>query len=116
MLYVNAVPFSLGMSLVSSNIQGFTKKATAAVRNLYSLYYSLAKDIDLVHDVSGLLFRTIRWPVLIQTVRSPQISNRFQRFLLRSIVYDLHRANSSVCVSFPFNLDKFLSEVYYNCL
>ncbi|KIM93768.1 hypothetical protein OIDMADRAFT_207984 [Oidiodendron maius Zn] len=29
-LYVNAVPFGLGMSLISSNIQGFTKKATAA--------------------------------------------------------------------------------------
>lgn len=112
MLFVNAVPFALGMSLVSSNIHGFTKKATAAVRNIYFLYYSPVKDINLVHDVPGLLFRTILWPVLIQAIRSPKISNRFQRFLLRSIVYDPHRANSSVCVSFPFNLDKSLSEVY----
>ncbi|KAH7025665.1 uncharacterized protein B0I36DRAFT_293256 [Microdochium trichocladiopsis] len=30
-LYVNTVPFGLGMSMISSNVAGFTKKATASV-------------------------------------------------------------------------------------
>ncbi|KAI1038084.1 hypothetical protein LB503_011993 [Fusarium chuoi] len=30
-IYVNTVPFGLGMSMISSNIAGFTKKSTASV-------------------------------------------------------------------------------------
>ena len=47
-MYVSTVSFGLGMSMLSSNIAGFTKKATASVSNAY---WSLSIAFDLMFNL-----------------------------------------------------------------
>lgn len=99
-LYVNTVSTILAMSLVSSNIAGFTKKATASVRQIPNPPYlncNISLILPLGNGVHRLLRRAILRSSILQIQRSSTLHHSFQRNLRNCHHHDCPTDYSRVC-------------------